>query len=980
MKVAFFTRGLPFTGQTIYQKSLGGSETALYYMAREWSKNGHDVTVFCDCPRPGVYEGVNYRRYQDLQTMAGFLELDVFFCYRFYHQLAKKIKSNLNILVCHDVPSDGGDFAANMWGCDHVFVLSDYHRHLHFDTIPMLREDMVWTTANGIDLSMTDVFLKQPKQDIIVYGSRPERGLDVLLTKIWPKFIQAHPRFRLAISGYDLGNFPIDERMQAYYRQLNDLVVTTPGVQDMGTLAKKDWYELLASAKLMFYPTSFPEIFCINALESQALNTPVITTNSFAMPETVKGGALIEGDPHTDAYVDNFLKAADMFLSTPANYERAQESGRTHAKTYQWKNLAKAWIAKVEELFDKRWESSQPKIVDNLIYHSDLIAATKLAHGSNQIMETQSRIDSALYQNDQRSLGVVDDDFQKVMDFDIDAIGRFNRIYTMGSAVKVFPETPFRLLDMGCHFGEFAAFITNKFPTCRVTAVDISQKCLDYAAKLVKKKSKAANHVEFILAPAQEFYPDQEPYDLVFLGEILEHMEDPKQLLRLAEKWVKPEGVIICTTPNGPWEGNTLNNRHLHNFGIEDIQDLVGKKPDFSLSFIPMGVTPRGDLLGNNVFMYRPDGNGFGEIDYNRKRRVRPYQFVSACLITKNEELDLARCLTSIKPFVDEIIVTDTGSTDETISIAKKFTDKVYEIPGDIDKDGIGNFAAWRNSGLRHISNSADWILWADADEVLVEGQYIHKYLQGEFFQGYVIHQCHQILDIKDVTNDVPVRLFRNNGKWKFWGVIHEQPASVKDINQEVMPAYILPDVQIIHYGYPTEKVRRAKCLRNLPMLKKDLKVNPNRELGIVLAIRDLYNFALWEMDGRLATEWTDKALNYLRNSIQLFYKEFWFSKEKRERYWAKFAFTLYQKSLELLGKAGKGVKEGDPIPVQVALALAGSMGGLQHPKEKYGAETFWFATPDEMKAFLRDKAKQLEKVLEDSGQSPIARFKGSTK
>jgi len=82
---------------------------------------------------------------------------------------------------------------------------------------------------------------------------------------------------------------------------------------------------------------------------------------------------------------------------------------------------------------------------------------------------------------------------------------------------------------------------------------------------------------------------------------------------------------------------------------------------------------------------------------------------VSLCMIVKNEEAYLADCLASAKPFVDEMVIVDTGSTDRTVEIAQRFGANVFHFPW------CDDFAAARNESLRHASG--DWILEVDADE-----------------------------------------------------------------------------------------------------------------------------------------------------------------------------------------------------------------------------------------------------------------------
>ena len=83
-------------------------------------------------------------------------------------------------------------------------------------------------------------------------------------------------------------------------------------------------------------------------------------------------------------------------------------------------------------------------------------------------------------------------------------------------------------------------------------------------------------------------------------------------------------------------------------------------------------------------------------------------------MIVKNEARSLARCLDSVAPWVDKMIVLDTGSTDDTIAIARAHGAEVYE------RRWTNDFAAARNAALAH--SDADWNLVLDADEWLTSG------------------------------------------------------------------------------------------------------------------------------------------------------------------------------------------------------------------------------------------------------------------
>lgn len=83
------------------------------------------------------------------------------------------------------------------------------------------------------------------------------------------------------------------------------------------------------------------------------------------------------------------------------------------------------------------------------------------------------------------------------------------------------------------------------------------------------------------------------------------------------------------------------------------------------------------------------------------------------CLIVKNEERTLARCLSSAAGIVDEIVVVDTGSMDRTVEIARTFTDNVFRF------EWVNDFSKARNYAFEQVAS--DYIFWMDADDVLLE-------------------------------------------------------------------------------------------------------------------------------------------------------------------------------------------------------------------------------------------------------------------
>ncbi|MGL4772214.1 MAG: tetratricopeptide repeat-containing glycosyltransferase family 2 protein [Clostridium sp.] len=190
-------------------------------------------------------------------------------------------------------------------------------------------------------------------------------------------------------------------------------------------------------------------------------------------------------------------------------------------------------------------------------------------------------------------------------------------------------------------------------------------------------------------------------------------------------------------------------------------------------------------------------------------------QTLSVCLIVKNEEKFLKKCLDSIKKFADEIVVVDTGSTDSTMEIAKSYGVKLIEH-------------AWNNdfSEVRNISienATMDWILFVDADEEIPtkDGEAIKILInepKNSFFEGYYLRLVN-IVDEQTIGDAIVFRLFRNREQYRFVGKMHEQ--IINSVQSKKGPDSIgSTGIRILHYGYdPKLSDQDGKCERNINLL-----------------------------------------------------------------------------------------------------------------------------------------------------------------
>ena len=187
-----------------------------------------------------------------------------------------------------------------------------------------------------------------------------------------------------------------------------------------------------------------------------------------------------------------------------------------------------------------------------------------------------------------------------------------------------------------------------------------------------------------------------------------------------------------------------------------------------------------------------------------------PVNTVTLTMIVKNEAANLEACLKSAYGKVDEIIVVDTGSTDHTLQIAHRYTDKIYRYPWHNDFSAARNFALDLAGGA--------WILYLDADEELVTGpDGIQQQLErDQSAEAYLIPLNNPIEDNTEEYNRFLVlRLFRNNGRYRFRGKIHEQV--IVENPEKVGTAEGI----MIQHKMLSPKESNRKRGRNLALLKK---------------------------------------------------------------------------------------------------------------------------------------------------------------
>ncbi|MGE5613328.1 MAG: glycosyltransferase [Bacillota bacterium] len=192
---------------------------------------------------------------------------------------------------------------------------------------------------------------------------------------------------------------------------------------------------------------------------------------------------------------------------------------------------------------------------------------------------------------------------------------------------------------------------------------------------------------------------------------------------------------------------------------------------------------------------------------------------LSICMMVKDEEKNLGRCLDSLKPLLEkddvELIVVDTGSSDRTPEIARRYTDKVY-------------YHLWNNdfSSMRNITISyakGMYLLILDADEKLNDPLLLYEYMNDPRLRTYNTYllKIRSYNTFESFTVISQERVFRNDGEFRYEGAVHNQALFKKPV--------LGTDIYVDHYGYLFQDsgLREKKFKRTASILRSELEKNP---------------------------------------------------------------------------------------------------------------------------------------------------------
>lgn len=233
---------------------------------------------------------------------------------------------------------------------------------------------------------------------------------------------------------------------------------------------------------------------------------------------------------------------------------------------------------------------------------------------------------------------------------------------------------------------------------------------------------------------------------------------------------------------------------------------------------------------------------------------------LSLVMIVKDESSSIREVLESVKPYVDQWTILDTGSTDDTIKI---IAEVMKDIPGRLFEEPFEDYATNRNRVLEldafyDPSRAAVFQLMLSGDEYLQNGEELRKYLENQRSTETNLFRIRLLIEDNRFTSP---RVFRTGSLWQYEGKVHEFPTNPD-------PAALqetIPNVTIKHIVADPERRYSTIWEKHIPLLREQLEENPNDTRALVFLAKSYEALLPMMGEGERVTYAMEAMSLYLR-------------------------------------------------------------------------------------------------------------------
>ncbi len=375
MKICFLHPGqMQFNVETPFLQPLGGTESALAYLAIELAGLGHEITLLSNTTQTGTLRGVSCLNYTD-QLGTDYLQNQVFDAVvvinatRMGPQFKSCLKEGTPLILWATLDVDQPPLhpllqkeVRQAW--DGIAAVSEYHRlrlvnHLHVDMerVYVLRNAMAPVFENqfkdGADLAQAKRATGAPR---LAYTSTPFRGLESLMD-LYPRFSQLFPAAVLKVFSsmqvYQKGGNDEEKWLLDLYEKCRNMA----GVDYVGSIPQPLLAQELRSTSILAYPSTFSETSSIAVMEAMASGCLVVTSEFGALPETTRRYSQLVPvafrsiDDFEKEYFNALVAVFMEFYSHPeAMYDHLWEQVCFANQEYTWRQRAHDWVAVLEKM------------------------------------------------------------------------------------------------------------------------------------------------------------------------------------------------------------------------------------------------------------------------------------------------------------------------------------------------------------------------------------------------------------------------------------------------------------------------------------------------------------------------------------------------------------------------------------------------------------------------------------------------------
>ena len=425
MKIGFLdTYTWDYNIETPYRKPLGGTQSAICYLAEALAAQGNQVFLLNNTSESGMLRGVDCRRrVMDKSNLELLRSLDFLVIVNIIGK-ALEIKPLLGentklILWIHNEPGfvflQGFNNKAELNACDAFVFVSDWQRE-QFQQRFGIDGNRCCVLRNAIAPCFANIFpdhisirSQKSQPPILAYTSTPFRGLDILL-KVFPEIRQPVPGTRLKVFSSMKVHQIDDNNNQLFFGELYEECQETEGVEYIGSIPQPELVRQLHSVAVLAYPNTYSETSSIAVMEAMASGCRIVTSELAALPETTAGFARLvsmsgvenlasvtnwnrAGKPDWEGYTRRFLEAIVGVLkegdATAENRLRQQVEYVNRGCV--WSVRSRQWVEWLNSISVQPVRVAEQMITDSLV---DLEAAQAYFVKGNRLKDA-GRLDEA---------------------------------------------------------------------------------------------------------------------------------------------------------------------------------------------------------------------------------------------------------------------------------------------------------------------------------------------------------------------------------------------------------------------------------------------------------------------------------------------------------------------------------------------------------------------------------------------------------